>query len=186
MNNAGEPVAHATVYDKEKDLSTTTNAQGKFMLKSPDTVVHVDVASVGYTSANATISNSGSNNIVLRETDQSLSDVVVTGTLRDKKAVNSSKARSLTQAEPEGGWRNFNEYLNNKVDSVKANNNNFSRNVVLEFSINKKGMPDNIRIQNKVDKQSEEAAKQILLNGPKWSGNTPGEKVKVTVPVNNQ
>lgn len=192
---SGEPVAFATVRAKDKQVAT--DAEGKFTLKAPDSMIKVEVASLGYANASTEIKASTLNNITLRQNDQSLSEVVVTGMRRKRgKEVAAAASKASLQAEPQGGWQNFNQYLNNKVDSLRvlennsnsgnnstSNSNSNSQDVVLEFSIDNDGNPQNIKPQNKVDKETAEKAKQILLNGPKWTNNSNKKKVKVTIPV---
>ena len=91
----GEPLAGASVKIADKNIATATDNNGNFTLKSADTVVKVDVNSVGYAAANTRLKrNDTDNKIVLKENSQNLSEVVVsTYRARRKKELSYSTDR---------------------------------------------------------------------------------------------
>ena len=95
-----------------------------------------------------------------------------------------AEENAATHAEPEGGWKNFEQYLKRHVDSIKASGNNDFNNkdVLLEFSIDKDGRPTDVKAFESTDSLFAQKAIQILANGPKWKSKNKDKKVKVIIP----
>ncbi len=82
----GSPMVGASVTVKGTSIGTTTNAEGKFTLKTPSTAKTIVVSSINYESAEISIANKTTVNVSLVSSDKSLQEVVVTayGTQRKK------------------------------------------------------------------------------------------------------
>ncbi|HKG67672.1 MAG TPA: hypothetical protein VKA92_02305, partial [Segetibacter sp.] len=100
-----------------------------------------------------------------------------------KSHVKHLKEKTANGAEPIGGWKSFERYINEQVDSLKASNTDtlYSENVELEFSIDEQGRPANIIVLQKPDSLTAAQAIQILKNGPKWKSKKKEKKVKVII-----
>ena len=119
------------------------------------------------------------NNKALRS-DAVESQVDATKTKSNLKHLKEKKANG---AEPIGGWKSFERYINEQVDSLKATNTDtlYSKNVELEFSIDEQGHPANIIVLQKPDSLTAAHAVQILKNGPKWKSKKKEKKVNVII-----
>jgi hypothetical protein len=179
-DDAGAPVAGAAVIVKSSNRGTTTDGEGNFTIKAADTSVHVVVSSVGLLAARAKLTNSAKDNkIVLERNNNSLSEVVVTAV--GKKNKKNNKFNNKGSAVPEGGWDSFEKYTGAQIRNFEdSTNNTYSGDLEIEFSTDKKGRPQNIRIQQQADKATIDKAKEIIQNGPKWTGKKR-DKIKVTL-----
>ena len=187
-NSDGDPLAYAEIKptnNTNSNAGTVADNQGNFSLIATDTVVDVSVKIIGYESKNAKISsNNASNKIVLREESQSLSEVVVTGMAKRNKAqstkdVISSIANSKT-AEPIGGWKKFENYLSTNTKNLKESFPTITKeNLLMEFEIDNKGKPFDIKMVEPRQQQYESAISQLLINGPRWRKIKNNDKVKL-------
>ncbi len=116
--------------------------------------------------------------------DQRLSKVSAATRLTGKTVnVSDAEGNAATAAEPDGGWKNFEQYLNRQTDSLKASDHDkhYNEKIELEFSINNDGHPANIKVPEKADSLTAEKAVKILINGPKWKSKKKDKKVKVII-----
>lgn len=113
------------------------------------------------------------------------SEAVVTNPDAEKAKSNVTHLREKTAngAEPIVGWKNFERYLNEQIDSLKASDiaTLHNGNVELEFSIDEQGRPRNIRVLQETDSLTAARAVQILVNGPGWKSKRKDKKVKVII-----
>ena len=186
----GEPLAGASVKIADKNIATASDNYGNFTLKSADTVVKVDVNSVGYAAANTRLNkNEADNNIVLKENSQNLSEVVVsTYGARRKKELSYSTAKVSpndlkTDAQPTNGMTAYMQYVKKQADSTLLADGKkpANINVSVEFSINKKGQPTKLKASGADEKYYRKKAIYIVENGPLW---LVSEGVKGRVVVN--
>jgi hypothetical protein len=185
VDKSGEPLPYVAIKGNASGPGTVSDANGNFNLKAADSVLEVNIVSPGYAAAVTKLrSSKPDNKIVLEDNKLSLSETVVSQQLKKKKNMMASvQVDSSVAAEPEGGWRSFKQYLNQQLDSLKSSDDNqfFNEDIVLEFSIDKKGHPTNIKTPAEVDKIMAEKAKQILTNGPRWKNKKKDKKVKVII-----
>lgn len=183
VDETGQPIQGAGVRIKNSNEATLADRQGNFMLKAADSNVQVEVSSVGYATARANIKNNSSPNIIsLSRNNQSLADVAVENVGR-KKAAPTADAKTVG-AEPEGGWKNFDLYMNRKIDSLKSSGDylGYNSDVVLEFAIDDFGRPTDIKPALNTNKTAADKAVEILSNGPNWKNRKKVKKVKVIIP----
>lgn len=184
LSKMGEPVPFATIRIPNTNKGTVTDAKGSFTLKASDSIIQVNVHSTGYDSAITKIkSKESTNKVFLKESNLSLADMVVMGYSSQKKERQEKAKTELSgEAEPIGGWKNFEQYLNRSVDSLKADDNiKSTEDISLEFMIDEEGKPSNIKVREKTDKELADKAIQILKKGPKWLGNNKDKKVKLVI-----
>ena len=185
----GEPLAGASVKIDDKNIATATDNNGNFTLKSADTVVKVDVNSVGYATANTRLNrNDADNKIVLKENSQNLSEVVVStyGARRKTKLSYSTAKASAndlkTAAQPTNGMTSYMQYIKKQADSTLLADGKkpANINVLVEFSINKKGKPTQLKATGTAEKYYRMKAIYIVENGPLWM-QSEGSKRKINV-----
>lgn len=185
VEKSGEPLPFANIKANNSSIGTVADSNGNFSLKAPDRVLEININSPGYASAKAKIkSNKPVNRIVVRDEELTLAEVVVASKQKKKKNVMAFvQVDSSTAAEPIGGWKSFKQYLNRQLDSLKETgiNQGFDEDIVLEFSLDKKGKPTNIKAPAEIDKIMAEKAIQILSNGPSWKNKKKDKKVKVII-----
>ena len=161
----GNVIPYATV--RSGSNITSTDANGSFKLKAPDSVLKVEVNSVGYAMARADVQSNTPAKITLEESKSSLSEVVVTGiTSKRKAAITSSNVKPSTladpSAEPVGGWNNFRQYVNRSVDSLSNEDAEVKiQGVAVEFTIDKKGDPSDIKVNAAPNKNISDKHKTV-------------------------
>jgi hypothetical protein len=167
-NNQGIPSASVSI--KNSRTGTTTDPQGYFSLNTPDTSVKATVNAVGFESKDITLNNrSQENNIVLKEGNQSLEEVVVTGVSAKRKRSVAPTTAATTLSEPLEGWEHFNTYISrNRKSAKELGAQETTGTVTLTFTINRQGKPANIKVETSLSPQHDAEAIRLLQKGPKW------------------
>jgi len=174
------PVPFANVMNTRDNIGTYTDIRGNFNLLSSDSVLDVQIRSLGYNEANYKLvpSNVRSGDLVLKEDERKETFV------QNKKVVSSlSRKDSAEIEEPEVGWGNYNTYVANNIqipENVRPKNTRGD--VELSFDIDKNGQPINIKVTRSSQcKECDEEAKRLLKEGPKWK--RKGKKSKATISI---
>ncbi|HEX6169868.1 MAG TPA: TonB family protein [Chitinophagaceae bacterium] len=175
------PVPFANVMNTRDNIGTYTDIRGNFNLVSSDSVLNVQIRSLGYNAANYKLipSNVQSGDLVLKEDERK--ETVA----QNRKVVSSLSRKDSTEIEePEVGWSNYNTYAANNIqipENVRPKNTRSD--VELSFDIDKTGQPINIRvIRSSQCKECDQEAIRLLKEGPKWK--RKGKKSKATVSIN--
>ena len=105
------PLPFANVTNTRDNVGTYSDAKGNFTLTSPDSVLNVQIRSIGFENRNAELKNFVSNNaVVLQEDKKSIKEDVVS-----YKKFNTSRNRDagmvLEEPEPADGWSNYDAYI---------------------------------------------------------------------------
>jgi len=174
------PVPFANVMNTQDKVGTYTDIRGNFNLVSSDSILHVQIRSLGYDAANYKLvpSKSQSGDLVLKEGERK--ETIV----QNRKVVSSlSRKDSAEIEEPEVGWGNYNTYIANNIQiPEKIRPKNTRSDVELSFDIDKMGQPVNIKVTRSSQcKECDEEAIRVLKEGPKWK--RKGKKSKATVSI---
>ncbi len=179
------PLPFANITNADDNVGTYSDARGNFVLTSPDSVLHVQVRSLGFQNATVALErNAASNEVVMRE-DQSLPSIVV-----GRKRVNSSRARTssmvLQESEPLDGWENYDTYLANNVnipemDIPERKKIEGSGEVEVSFEVNRYGEPTNIKVERSLCEKCDQEAIRLVKEGPKWKRKKQKGRTSVTI-----
>lgn len=178
VDEQNNPVPFANVLNTRDNIGTYTDIRGNFNLVSSDSILHVQIRSLGYDTANYKLvpSNAQSGFLVLKEDERKK-------TLAQNRKVVSSLSRkdSAEIEEPEVGWGNYNTYIANNIQiPEKVRPKNTRSDVELSFDIDKTGQPINIKVTRSSQcKKCDDEAVRLLKEGPKWK--RKGKKSKATV-----
>ncbi|RZK88862.1 MAG: hypothetical protein EOO98_11565 [Pedobacter sp.] len=165
----GRPIPGAEIKMVGADLRAITNVSGEFTMPAnkDSNKVTLEVASLGFARKNVEAKTNEQLNIRLEESNNALSEVVVTGygEAKKKSAVAAKGvADEVIIGIPEIGWKAYAAYLqkSNKlyVDGTKA--------VILGFKILADGTPSDIKVSKSEGKAVDEEAIRLLKNGGKW------------------
>jgi len=188
VDQSNQPVANARVQIPHLNIATSTNSQGYFSFKAPDTALNVSVASVGFETQHLDLTTNNienQNNIIqLKPSLLSLDEVVVTGYGTHKKQdLKKSKdvVIHILDAEPVVSWNEYNVYLlKNKrlTDSTK----DIHGEVVVAFIVDNKGSLKNFRVEKSLTEQTDAEAIRLVKEGPGWKL-LKGRKAKASVVV---
>jgi hypothetical protein len=182
-NNAGVPFANVT--NVEDKAGTYTDVNGYFNLTSPDTVLNVQVRSVGFENNQIQLRNAVANNKVILHEDRNLSTVVISNQKPNVAARNRDANRTLQEPEPADGWDNYDTYLANNLDIPEdlKTKQNTSGSVQVSFEVDKYGEPINIRVEKSLCDKCDKEAIRLIKDGPKWKRNA-STKGRTTVTIN--
>jgi len=178
-NNA---LPFSNITNLDDNVGTYSDARGYFNLTSPDSVLNVQVRSLGFESNNVQLRNNLPENKVLLEEDRSLSarilDTVKRNTIRLR-----NNTMILDEPEPVDGWSNYDTYLVNnlKVPESFRNKQSVSGEVELAFDVNKNGEPVNITVKKSLCESCDKEAIRLIKEGPKWKRKIKKGKARVTV-----
>jgi hypothetical protein len=179
-NHNALPYANITnTYD---NVGTYSDVRGNFVLISPDSVLNVQVRSIGFADNNLQLKSQFSNNSVIMQGDRSLSEIIISN-----QKPNTTRSRTsnmvLEEPEPIDGWENYDTYLANNIrlpETQKAKQT-VSGEVQLSFDINKDGDPVNITVDRSLCKSCDQEAIRLVKEGPKWKRKTRKGRTSVTV-----
>lgn len=172
---------------KKDNFGTYADAKGMVRLVSTDSVLNIDVRSVGYLPKTITLHNNpAQTKIVLQEADQVRDKAEMDG-YASNAVPNTRRALllkdSAVNVEPADGWDNYNTYVANNIQIPDATlKGNFNGAVELSFDVNSNGTISNIRVSKSMGPVYDEAAKRLIMEGPQWKvkkGRKSSAKVKV-------
>ncbi len=192
----GQPVPYAVISVPSLNSNLAADANGNFVLPNSTNlqVVQADVNAVGFEKSNTALSANNSNNkIVLQESGNALSEVVVMGYGTTKKsappvaaapekmksAANADYPVILKNGKPLESWEAFNEFVSNQMKTNKFLDTTGV--VVLSFDLDKNGTAQNISVVKKLCDSCDEAAKKILRNAPAMKRVKQGKKVEAVI-----
>jgi len=162
------PLAGVAVRADKTGISTSTDAAGKFTLAVPSGTEQLQVAMIGYNISNVGIKGNDSLHIPLNPNQQSLSEVVVTGFSRRKE-----------KATPLLGWKAYTAYL--KANAKTADGKGGM--VTVAFIIDSSGIPAQVTIKKGLNEVVNKKAAELILNGPKWIGDSDGKPREITLKI---
>jgi hypothetical protein len=182
-SNVGLPFANVT--NVQDNVGTYTDANGNFTLTSTDSVLNVQIRSLGYDNANTQLRNdAASNRVVMQEDRSNLSEVVISNK-KPNATARANDSRKLIEPEPQDGWVKYDSYLANNLnipDDFQQKNSS-DNSVQLSFEVDKNGEPINIRIEKSLCSSCDKEAIRLVKEGPKWKRNA-SKKGRTTVTIN--
>lgn len=176
----GRPIPGAEIKMVGNDIRAITNVSGEFSMPAnkDSNKVTLEVASLGFARKNVEAKTNEQLNIRLEESNNALSEVVVTNAAVAKKAAVKEVADELIIGIPEIGWKAYSDYLqkNNKLYV------NGTKTVMLSFKILVDGSPSDIKVSKSEGKAMDEEAIRLLKNGGKWKLPT-GTKIQTSISI---
>jgi len=195
------PLPFANITNTKDNVGTYADAKGNFTLISPDSVLDVQVRSVGFENNIARLKNNASNDVVMRD-DQSTPAKVLSYQKPDSSRSRAANVK-VEELEPADGWNNYNVYLANNINvpedlkrkeelqNLTANGANAANGVTgqvrLSFEINKQGDPINIKVEKSLCEKCDEEAVRVVKQGPKWKKkNKKAKRITISVPFDTE
>lgn len=174
MGADNTPLPFANISIKSENFGTYADAKGNFRLAAADSVLTVEVKSVGYIPRIYTIkSNLVQNKITLVEEDIAAKENTVVNGYATAKAKVSRRATlvkdSVINVEPADGWDNYNTYVTNNIeipDDIITNN--IHGQVELSFDVTENGKITNIKVDKSLCNNCDEVARKLIEQGPQW------------------
>jgi TonB family protein len=178
------PVPFANVTNPADNVGTYSDAKGYFNLTSPDSVLKVQIRSIGFENNNVQLRNNVTNNQVVMQDDRnSLAEVVISNKKPNAAARSHDANIRLEEPEPADGWDNYDTYLINNLnvpEEIKTKRG--SGDVEVSFEVDKNGGPINIKVEKSLCTKCDEEAIRLVKEGPKWKHKVKKTRTTVTVP----
>jgi outer membrane biosynthesis protein TonB len=165
-NNNALPFSNIT--NLNDNVGTYSDARGNFVLTSPDSVLNVQIRSLGFETTNAQLLPTIQENNIQLEGDNSITAQVLDTVKRNTNRPRDSHM-TLEEPEPADGWNNYDVYLANNLktpESFKAKQK--SGTVELVFDVDNKGEPYNIVVKKSLCESCDKEAIRLIKEGPKW------------------
>lgn len=169
----GHPLPGVSVKVKGTTDATITDVNGHFRLPVKTDKATLDIAFVGFKTSELNANTRDSVRVNLKETQQTLSEVVVTRT-----EPNDTYQPSIA-AHPQQGWHNFNKYIKGSALSPDGKTGK----VRVSFTVNANGTLDNFKVTKSLSTTADAKAIDLIRNGGSWFGDTDGTPHKITVKV---
>jgi hypothetical protein len=168
------PLPFTNISIKKENFGTYADAKGMVRLVSTDSVLQVEVKSVGYQAKTFALRrNQAQTKIILQEDETAFRDKTVIGNADMAGNKRSRRATllkdSVVNVEPADGWDNYNTYVANNLDIPESKlKGDLHGEVELTFDVKSNGTISNIRVNKSLGAEYDEAAKRLILEGPQW------------------
>jgi hypothetical protein len=168
------PLPFTNISIKKENFGTYADSKGMVRLVSTDSILQVEVKSVGYQAKTFALrSNQAQTKIILQEEETAMKDKTVIGRADVSNNQRSRRATllkdSVVNVEPADGWDNYNTYVANNLDIPESNlKGDVHGEVELTFDVKSNGTISNIRVNKSLGTEYDEAAKRLLQEGPQW------------------
>jgi TonB family protein len=186
MDSSNNPLPFANITNSTDNVGTYADAKGNFTLISPDSVLNVQIRSVGFENNNIELRSDLTTNKIILQEDRSVSEVVL-----NYQSPNASRLQELRESnikieepEPADGWDNYDTYLVNNLNAPdEQRTKRINGQVEISFDVNKNGEPTNIKIERSLCKPCDDEAIRLVKEGPKWKRRGKS-RARVAVPFN--
>lgn len=170
----------ANITNPIDNIGTYTDANGYFVLTSPDSVLNVQIRSVGFENQQVSLNRSLNSNQVRMLEDNSLNARVIDTSRRVRTVARNTMVHE--EHEPADGWNNYDAYIANNLqipEGLKLLDSNIpSPEVEVSFEVNKYGQAVNLKIVRSTCIKCEQEALRLIKEGPLWK---KGKKKKTQV-----
>jgi len=182
------PLPFTNISIKKENFGTYADAKGMVRLVSTDSILQVEVRSVGYQPKTFALRrNQAQTKIILQEDETAFKDnkTVIRGDVAaNKRSYRATLLKdSAVNVEPADGWDNYNTYVANNLDIPESNlKGDVHGEVELTFDVKSNGTISNIRVNKSLGAEYDEAAKRLLQEGPQWKVKK-GKKTSASIKV---
>lgn len=182
------PLPFTNISIKKENFGTYADAKGIVRLVSTDSVLNIEVKSVGYQPKIFTLrNNQAPTKIILQEEEIVLKERKVIGNADMSGNIKTRRATllkdSVVNVEPADGWDNYNTYVANNLDIPEsALKNDRHGEVEITFDVKSNGTISNLRVNKSLGADYDEAAKRLIQEGPQWKVKK-GKKTSASIKV---
>lgn len=167
------PLPFANITNIADNVGTYADVKGNFVLTSPDSVLNVQVRSVGFANNSYSLRYDPSPNRIVMSEDRSLSEVVISRNGRSADSIRSrNNSMVLEEPEPVDGWYNYDTYLANNLNVPESyrssRQSDTGGKVEVSFEVDDWGEPINIRIEKSLCEACDKEAIRLIKDGPKF------------------
>jgi hypothetical protein len=172
----GLPIPGATVRVKGTTTGVVTDVNGRFTLPADNNGSSLVIGFIGYQTQEVNaVTRDSMKTISLQPNNSSLAEVVVT----NYNPKSNAEEPAVTNAHPKAGWSSFRKYLKENAHSPDGKTGV----VKLSFTVDNNGAISNITIKKGISQATDQAAIDLVADGPDWAGNTNGKPETVSLKV---
>jgi TonB family protein len=168
---SGEPLIGVSVFDESSNSGAVTDVDGNFSIEVGDSSQMLAISYTGYENRKIRFSPEAFVEVQLKESEEQLSEVTVTG-LKARKAKKRDARASAAPAPPlpKGGFKKFKKYLRKNLRYPEAAvQNSVEGAVMLRFRVADDGSLTDFEVLNSLGSGCDEEAIRLLKEGPKWA-----------------
>jgi CarboxypepD_reg-like domain/Gram-negative bacterial TonB protein C-terminal len=183
IDENNNPLPFANIVNTRDNVGTYADAHGNFTLISPDSVLDVQVRSIGFENNLARLQNNVAANQVIMQDDKRLPDKIISFQKPDTNRSRTANMK-LEEPEPADGWNNYGTYLANNINVSDDVKRRYGKGQVqVSFDVNQNGDPVNIKVERSLCQKCDEEAIRLIREGPKWKKkNKKARRVTISVP----
>lgn len=182
-DNKGEPLIGANItYIGKEEGGLISDINGEFLLPEQDRPDSISISYIGFEKVTLPVDSNKTMLIAMNECDDStLEEVVITGTGSSKKmtvtgAISTVSIEELKRAstdsipQPVIGMERYKKYLRkNMVHPTDKDGKKIKGEVVVTFTVNLQGKPENITISKGLSLWANREAIRLVKEGPEWT-----------------
>lgn len=184
----GNALGFAKIANVRDNVGTYTDARGNFVLTSTDSLMTVQVRSLGYNNARTVLNKSLTENRIVLQDDNSISEKILDSSKVNYARRSRTNQLNFEEPEPADGWASYDAYLVNNInvpDNIEKQKKTSSPDVVeVSFEVNEVGEPVNFRIEKSLCAKCDQEAIRLIREGPKWKRKARKGRTTVTIPFN--
>ena len=182
VDNQLRGVPFANIKNLDNKAVTYSDAKGYFDIPASDSANDLRVRSVGFVENNARLSNSHQASQIILQSTTTLSNRSRDIKRRSVLARSNNAASNINESIPKDGWDNYDNYIVNNIQ-VPANYDKANdAEVLLSFTVNKYGTPENIIIEKSVSADCDREAVRLVTVGPKWTFINENLRTTISIP----
>jgi TonB family protein len=183
VDDKNQPLPFANITNTRDNVGTYADAQGNFTLVSFDTVLNVQVKSIGFENNLAQLKNNVTSNKIVLKDDKAASDKIISSR---QSVGNPSPMANMKVEEPQpaDGWINYNTYIANNLNVPEEIRMKHEKGQVqVSFDVNQIGEPVDIKVEKSLCQRCDEEAVRLIKQGPKWKNKSKkARRVTISVP----
>lgn len=182
LDDNNNPLPFANITNTSDSIGTYADAKGYFNFISPDSVMNVEVRSLGFNNTNTQLRNNVLNNQVILQENKNLDEVVISHKKINAERRSHDLNMKVEEPEPADGWGNYDVYLANnlKVPETIREKQEYGE-VEVSLEVDKNGEPVNIKVEKSLCNECDKEAIRLIKEGPKWKHKTKKGRARVTV-----
>ena len=169
----GLPLPGVNVTIKGTTTGAVTDMQGNYSISLENEKQKLVFSFIGLQSSEVSPNDKSTVNVKLLEDISQLSEVVVTGQGYNKSSLDEDVAPVIKLAEPFGGRKAYNKYLETNLRYPQAAlENKVKGKVTIEFTVDTSGALSDFNVTKSLGFGCDDEVIRLVKEGPKWSAGT--------------
>lgn len=184
LDEENNPLPFTNITNQKDQVGTYADANGNFVLISTDSVLNVQVRSIGFAGGTRQLQEKTEGNKLVLAPDQNLATRILDTTYRVVNLARLNGSLRHEEPEPVDGWVKYDTYVANNLkipDDISRPRLPPAATVELSFEVDKMGQPTNIKVVRSLCGSCDQEAIRLLREGPKWKPTKRNKRTTVTI-----